>query len=470
LKPGATQTKRFLGIFVHPLYVQNEGIQQVFDNLETVGTRAICISPLVARPAEVGKGRRFPDLARDGYERVVARPIWGKREIHLEFFLAYEPNLSLYERCLYKPLRKPLPPDVDRNVHPAIFAEAKKRGMQVHIQIYPFMPPNLRDEDKPVYLDGSVPQPPQYVFSPYSCLNNPSAEHYGLALVEDTVQHFPNIDGLFTDFVEYGAYSLEDHFSCFCPHCERKAREQDFEWGVIERDVTALWNWLHSLTPRELQRSRRLLSSPSELLEFLTHYPGWLQFLKFKAKSVVGFYQQVRQLLDKLGSKEVALSARGWPPPWNRSSGMDYGALAEICDAVTPKLFTFAYSALPRWYGQTLSAWNQELPEAEILDALVEWMNLPDDLERRSFASYHIPAPTELHPARMEVYRDRIDEVVEQASGKAYCYPFAHAYLPEPQWKRMIALIRDSRADGMWVQMYAYLSDRKLEILREMWR
>ncbi len=34
----------------------------------------------------------------------------------------------------------------------------------------------------------------------------------------------------------------------------------------------------------------------------------------------------------------------------------------------------------------------------------------------------------------------------------------------------MIALIRDSRADGMWVQMYAYSSDRKLEILREMWR
>jgi hypothetical protein len=54
--------------------------------------------------------------------------------------------------------------------------------------------------------------------------------------------------------------------------------------------------------------------------------------------------------------------------------------------------------------------------------------------------------------------------------GKAFCYPFAHAYLPEPQWKRMVALVRDSRVDGMWVQMYGYLSDRKLKILREMWR
>jgi hypothetical protein len=69
LKADTTQTKRFLGIFVHPLYVQNEGIQQVFDNLEAVGASAISISPLVARPAAAGKGRRFPDLARPPFSR-----------------------------------------------------------------------------------------------------------------------------------------------------------------------------------------------------------------------------------------------------------------------------------------------------------------------------------------------------------------------------------------------------------------
>ena len=30
-------------------------------------------------------------------------------------------------------------------------------------------------------------------------------------------------------------------------------------------------------------------------------------------------------------------------------------------------------------------------------------------------------------------------------------------------------LIRDSRVDGMWVHMYGYLSDRKLQILKEIW-
>jgi hypothetical protein len=97
-------------------------------------------------------------------------------------------------------------------------------------------------------------------------------------------------------------------------------------------------------------------------------------------------------------------------------------------------------------------------------------MDLPDDIEERSFAEYRIPAPMELHPAKLEVYRERLDEVVDQVGGRAKCLPFAHAYLPEPQWKRMIALIRDSRVDGMWVQMYGYLSDRKLEILGETWK
>ena len=461
------RAREFLGVFVNPIYVQNEGIQQVFDNLEAVGARAICTVPRVARPAEGSKGRRYPDLHVDGYRRLVARPVWGKREINLESFLSYEPNLDLYEGTPYRPMAGPGPSGVDYEVPSAMIAEAKKRGMQAHIFLHPFVPPNIREEDQPRYIGGSTPQPPQVALN--ACLNSPAAKAYGLALIKDTMQNYPEVDGLFTDWAEYGAYRLEDHFTCFCPHCEKEAREQGFDWDVIKEDVTALWNWFHSLTPRELERSRRLLCNPSELLELLAHHPGWLYFLQFKAKTVLNFYRKTRQLLDDLGMEKVGLSARGWPPPWNRSSGMDYRALSEVCAAVTPKLFTFDYSALPRWYGQALLAWNPELAESEILDALVEWMNLPDDFEQRSFANYHIPAPAELHPARLEAYRTRLDEVVDQVRGRAFCYPFAHAYLPEPQWKQMVTIIRGSRVDGMWVQMYGYLSDRKLEILREIW-
>lgn len=462
-----TAARRFLGIFVNPIYVQNEGLGPVFDNLEAVGASAICTLPRVARPAAAGGGRRYPDLHMDGYERLVARPVWGRHELQLESFLAYEPDLRLYENTPYRPPAGPPPPELDAGIPAAMLDEAGRRGMQVHMLIHPFVPPQVRASEQPVYIDGAVPRPPQIALN--ACLNNPAARAYALALVEDTARHYPGLAGLFLDWSEYGAYRLEDHFTCFCPHCEQAAGAAGFDWAAIRRDVAALWSWLHRLDPRELDRSRRVLGNPSELLELLVGHPGWVQFLQFKAATVTGFYRQARGRLDELGLAGMVLSARGWPPPWNRSSGMDYRALAGVCAAITPKLFTFDYSALPRWYGQTLLAWNPELAEAGLLDALVEWLNLPDDIERRSFAHYHIPAPAEPHPARLEVYRTRLDEVLAQVGGRAPCYPFAHAYLPEPQWKRMLALIRDSRVDGLWVQMYGYLSDRKLQILREMW-
>ncbi len=458
-----TPPKRFLGIFVNPIYVQNEGLQQVFDNLESVGAKAICTIPRIARPAENG-GKRYPDLHLDGYERILGRPVWGQHEIYLESFPTFEPNRLLYQESPYTPPVKPIPPGLDIEIPQKMITEAHKRGMQVHMLLHPFILPNIRPQEQPVYIDGTAPQPPQITFN--SCINNPTAQAYGLALIADVLQHYPALDGIFTDWAEYGAYRLEDHFTCFCPHCEQKAAAQGFDWVVIKRDVAALWDWLHTLTPPQLERSRRVLGNPSELLELLTYYPGWLQFLQFKAQTVTGFYRQVRALLPP----STALSARGWPPPWNRSSGMDYRALSEICVVVTPKLFTFDYSVLPRWYGQALLEWNPALSESAILDALVEWMNLQDNFDRRSFANYHIPAPTELHPARLELYRIRLDEVVDQVGGKGKVYPFAHAYLPEAQWKRMVAIIRDSRVDGMWVQMYGYLSDRKLQILKEMWK
>jgi len=458
--------KRFLGIFVNPLFAQSEGVQQVLDNIESVGATAICFDPFVSSLAEGGK--RVPDLHLDGHTRSLGRPVWGKKIIHIESYLAYEPNPDLYQASPYKPITKPMPPGVNREIVNHLVAEAKKRGMRVHVLFSPLFPPNIRREDQPVRIDGSIPQPPQVALS--ACPNSPAVESYGLALTQDLLEQYPDLDGLIPDWLEYGAYCLEDHFTCFCPHCERKAREQGLDWDGIRDDVASLWNWLHSLTPRELERSRRLMHNPSELLEILTRHPRWLDFLRFKAESVVGFYRKIRDIMNTIGLEKVELSARGWPPPWNRSTGMDYGLLTQVCDAVAPKLFTFDYSALPRWYGQSLLEWNPGLSESEVLDALVEWLNLPDDFEVRSFSNYHIPAPDEPHPAKIEAYQTRLDEVADQVRGRAHYYPIAHAYMPRPQWEQMIALIRDGRADGMWVNMYGYLSDEKLEILRQTWR
>ena len=463
------KTRKFLGVFVNPVFVQSEGIKKVFDNLENAGAQAIAISCNVASPAEKGRGRRFPDLARDGHNRFLARSVWGKHEIQLEYFSAYKQNIRLYNNLPYRPVSKNVPSGVDCGVPDTMIAEAKKRGMQVHIMVHPLVPPNTLAKDQPVFIDGSNPKPPQYIFKPWACVNSPDAGGYGLALVKDLLLHYSNVDGLILDFVEYSAYSLEDNFACFCKHCESRAREKGFDWDIIKSDMSSLWKWFHSLTSDELKHSLCILRSPSRLLELFTNYPGWLQFLQFKADSVVDFYQRVRNQLNEIEQQDITLSARGGPPPWNRTSGMDYRGLSEICDTIMPKLFTFAYSALPRWFGQTMLTWNPGLLESDILDTVVEWMDLPDNIKQRSFSSYQIPGKDEPNPVMVKDFNNRLEEVMGQVKGSALCYPFAHAYMTDSEWIQMVTMIRDSSVDGMWIQMYGYLSDQKFKILRELW-
>jgi hypothetical protein len=457
----------FLGVFLNPYFAQEEGVDRVLDRLCSWGVSALVTHPHVARPVEEGKGVRFPPLHVDGFKRILGRSLWGKRELYLETFWSFHPREQLYGDGPYRSVWRPIPEGIDPHTVRALLQGAGRRGMKAYLQLGPFLPPSLRTRDIPVLVDGKRYRDKRVAAA--ACLNSPDAQRYALALVEDVLEQYPESEGLILDWIEFGAYHLEEHFSCFCAHCAARAEIMGLEWEPMRRDVGRLWDWLHALNPRELQRSRRVVTSLSEMLELLQQRPGILQFLKFKADTVTGFYRKVKELIDRKRPRGVELVARGWPPPWNRSSGTDYRALAEICQTVTPKLFTFDYSALPRWYGESIGDWNPDLPESDIIEALLDWMNLPDDMGERRLDMYRIPAPTEPHPARIECYRGRLEEVAAQVDGKAHFRPFAHAYLPESQWRRMLELIRGIGPDGLWVQMYGYLNDEKARLLREIW-
>lgn len=461
-------SRKFLGIVVSPANVQTEGLSAVMDTLEALETDAIAIDPWLLQPAPPGNGSRIPDLHIDGHRRLFARPLWGRRTLHVESFLAFEPDSNRYVDTPYRPAWKPVPAGLDPELPEKMISEAHARGMAVHMGIGPFTPPSPRDADRPRLVTGDrIPSPR---IADNVCLNTPAGRAYALAFIEDVLSNYPGLDGLVVDWAEFGAYRLEDHFTCFCTHCREKAGALGFDWDRITRDVSALWTRLHALSEADLARSRRVAGSPSALLELLAAYPGWLDFLRFKAGSVLDFYTTLRAHLDRVGCSQVALTARGWISPWNRSSGMDYARLAEVPAIAAPKIFTFDHAVLPRWLGEKLLAWNPGLGEAEILAAVLDWLNLPDDRSDRSLADYQIPAPDEPHPARIESYAGRIDEVVDQVDGRAACYPIAHPYLPVDQWREMLRMLRASRADGIWINFYSFLSDAHIGVLREIWR
>ena len=246
-------------------------------------------------------------------------------------------------------------------------------------------------------------------------------------------------------------------------------QELGYDSKRIEQDVIKLWNYLHNLTSDRLDHTKRIVQNPSEIIDLLVRFSGYCDFLRFKSDVVHGLYHEIRKAMDQSGYADIELVANGWAPPFNRSSGMDYGRLAETVQCVRPKLYTFHWSSMPRWYGQVLKSWNPDLGESAILEAIKTWFNLPDNIKSPTFANYHIPRATENHPVHFETFAHRVDEVVRQVGERVPVTPLAHGYVPLEQWKQTVTVVRDTAADGMWVQRYCYLSDEKISALAEIW-
>lgn len=100
---------------------------------------------------------------------------------------------------------------------------------------------------------------------------------------------------------------------------------------------------------------------------------------------------------------------------------------------------------------------------------LVAVLDLPDKIESRRFGHYYIPAPGEPHVADVACYGPRISEVAATVRPTAKLCPFTHAYLPLPQWRQLLELMLDLPIDGIWIQMYGYLSDEKMAAVRQIW-
>jgi hypothetical protein len=459
--------EKFLGILVTADDVENEGMEAVFSNIEKTGAQAICITPWISQPVAEGQGGRLPDLRIDGHNRRLDRSLFGDTVVYLESGLSYLPDSRLYASGNYPPPASAPIQDIDKSVPRRMIDAAHKRGVSVHMELCPFLPPGLRDGDRPRSIDGRLPQPP--LVADRACLNSPESQAFALALIEDTVGHYPELDGLVLDWAEFGAYSLVDHFSCFCEHCQAKAGELHLDWELITREVRSTWEKLHNLSADDLHLAIERTQAPFWMIEWLGQHPGWVEFFRLKALSVTNFYRKVRSTLDRIGQSRLSLTARGWPAPFNLTSGMDYDALADTCAAVAPKIFTFDHTCIPRWYGEKLVEWNPHLPEGLVLDVLILALDLPDQIANRKFSDYQMPAPGGYHPIDDSCYLERINHRAILVADRAQCVPFVHAYRNEEQWRNIISIVRDSQADGMWVQMYGYLSDQKINILSEVW-
>ena len=60
----------------------------------------------------------------------------------------------------------------------------------------------------------------------------------------------------------------------------------------------------------------------------------------------------------------------------------------------------------------------------------------------------------------------KIDACFALVQGQTKVIPLLHGYGPDDDFHRRVRVVAESQAEGVWVNRYGYLSDRKLESIR----
>jgi hypothetical protein len=461
-------TGKTLGITVMPEWIQVEGALPVLDRLQRAGATAIATSPYVMTPAPEGRGGREPPAdAGAGQVRLLDRPLWGRRELWVETAPSFEADRELYAGLRYQP---EAPTELTRAEGPKVGAfikAAKARGLEVFLQVQAAIPPGYRvqfggptDDDQPLLPNGK-PVPGRV--DKNGTLASPHIKAYTVGLLRDLVRAYPGIDGFRIDWPEYPPYAFDALFLDFSPHAMAAAARLGLDANGMRRDMLALRGTLDGNLDEAALRA--LLDSDGgryALLRHLVGRPGLLDMLRLKRHLVTELLEACRAGLPE----GCRLVPQAFPPPWSLVSGFDYAAAAPLSDGIGVKLYTMHWPMMLRGYGEALLAANPSLPSGLVARALVALLGT-GDLEPDSVGRLHYPGPDEAHPAGADAQADKIRQAQREA-GACPIYAFAHAYGPLEDVMARLRIAWRASPPGIWINRYGYLSDAKLEALREL--
>lgn len=464
---------KLLGITVLPEYIQSEGIEGLLDNLSRIGANAVATSPYLMEEADRESGQREPPADADaGSVRLLDRPLFGKREVWVRTAPSFEPDESLYAGLRYQPSK---PTDLTRREGHLLrdfIPAAKERGIRVYLQVQAAIPPGYRvqfggpvEQDRARLPDGTIPE---RRLAKNGSLASPQILGYEHALIRDLIRNYPDLDGLRIDWPEYPPYFLDSAFLDFSYHAERAAERMGFPFDRMRRDVGALYAKLHGgLTDADLEPwAKDADGGRFHLLRFLADRPGISAWLRFKAALVEEMIAGFREVMNESGGEEMELLPNAFPPPWTIVSGMDFGRVAKHSSAISCKLYTMHWPMMLRFYGDQILNANPGLSSRLLARALVRWLDIADDDGLDTVEDYSYPPPDQAHPVGPLAQRRKIRQAQRQA-GDTPVYVLAHGYGPLEDFRSRLEVAKRAGDHGYWVNRYAYLSDEKLEVIRD---
>ena len=465
--------ERLLGITVLPEYVQSETIDGVLENLlGRAGANAVTTSPYVMEEADRKTGKREPPAdAGAGNVRLLDRPLFGRREVWVRTAPSFVPNMKLYKGLRYQPAP---PTDLTRregDIVAQFVATAKRSGMKVYFQVQAAIPPGYRvqfggpvEDDQPRLPDGRIPA---RRVAKNGSLASPHILEYEHALIRDLCQQYPDIDGIRFDWPEYPPYFLDSAFFDFCDHAKKAADQLGFDFETMQRDVGHFYKRLHGqLTNRDLRNWLDDDGGRYHLLGLLRDSPGIGEWLHFKATLVEKMLAGFRQVMDEAGGRNMGMMPNAFPPPWTIASGMDFRRVAKYSSAISCKLYSMHWAMILRFYGDQILKANPALSSPLLTRVLVGWLDIADDTGLEKLEDYSYPPPNVAHPVGREAMARKIKQAQSDA-GRTPIYSLAHGYGPLDDYRERLQVAHDASRYGMWINRYAYLTDDKLDAVRQ---
>jgi hypothetical protein len=456
--------RRFLGITVLSDFVLSEGIDAVLGNLERAGATAVACNPTVTAPGTEANGSWQPPSDAGASVRLFDRPLWGKRELWVRSGPSFRPNPELYHDTPYRPRQANDLTERDGPVVGQFVRAARERGLKVYFQVGAVQPPGLREADVPRLPDGS--RPPERMAETGS-LASEAIRAYNRAYARDLFDHYPEVDGLRVDWPEYPCYKLDEAFQDFGEPVRAWAEVRGFDFSAIREAMAEFYRFLHGgLRNEDLEE----LASPDRgkfaLLRLFQRHPGVWEWLRLKAALSTDLLRDWREAITA-GGPEKELSANAFMPPFSLITGLDFAGAAQHCGSISAKLYTMHWGLMVRFWGEVLLARNPGLDETLLVRALVNLLDLSDGPALPSLADYDYPDPDSPHPIPDGPQLRKIAQARAAADGKAPVYALVHGYGPLTDFERRFRLAWNSPADGVWINRYGYLSDEKLECVRE---
>ncbi len=250
-----------------------------------------------------------------------------------------------------------------------------------------------------------------------------------------------DIQGILVDGCRFAspASGLHAFFTCFCDVCRDKAATLGCDFAAMRRDAGALLELVESLG-KEAPRAAAWLGTAAGATEFLTQYPGLIEWLRFRRLCVTEHFRAIAAILRGAG---LRMGVYIFTPSLAPLVGQSYVDLALFVDVFAPMI----YRNYPDRPGIACLNWELTLipeelgligspQEDAVMRMILAWTGLHDTPAIQKLRAGLEPAAIghETRMARAQISDKELAPII---------------YIDDPRMAESADAVRNNGADGL---------------------